>query len=107
MLQIKFSSVGMRVLNLECDVLPLSNKSDAISFDDTIRTIFPYDRSTEDNVNHMKGFLVPPYPYKEKSPPMLFITAWFTLSNMFFCSPIQLNKSIDVMINKQQIILNI
>jgi len=104
MLQIKFSSVEMGILNLECVVLPLGNKSHAILLDATVRTVFPYDHNVENNVDHMKVFLVPPYLDKKKIPPILFITMWFTFSNMFFSSSIQLNKSSYLIISKQQII---
>jgi len=49
----------MRILNLECVVLPLGNKRDAILLDATVSTIFPFDHNAEDNVFHMNIFLVP------------------------------------------------
>jgi hypothetical protein len=67
-LQVEFSCVGTRILNLECAVLPPGNKNEAIPLDATVNTIFFCERKDEARVRHIKVLPVPPYPCKKKAP---------------------------------------
>ena len=80
----------MKILNLECFILPSGNKRDVIPLDATVSTIFLCGRNAEDNVFHMNVLHVPPKLYKKNISPMLFITALLIFSNVFCCSSIHL-----------------
>ena len=80
------------ILNLECAVLPLANKSAAIPLEATFKTITPLDLIEHDIVDHKNVFPQPPWPYKKKSPPILPLTAPIIWSYANFCSLVSLSK---------------
>ncbi|KAG5042746.1 hypothetical protein JHK85_007014 [Glycine max] len=74
-LHVESSKIGIRILNLECVVLPLGNNREAMPLEVTIIKILLSALNELASVFQMNVFPVPPYPYRKNMPPSSLLTA--------------------------------